>query len=130
MSLFPTFIVNLRTILERGRSILGFRLLFWAVFWITGMRVSTWIVQSLSLEVFQIYFPLKCPLKFFLGLTCPTCGLGRSIIYALAGEWSSSWHAHILGCCVVLISIPATFFWALKARFLQKFRDEAQLPKT
>jgi len=118
-----TILIKIQSFCGRHRSNIGLRLLVWTSFWAAAMGISVWIVQILSLGVFQIYFPLRCPLKFFFGMACPTCGLGRSIIYFLAGEWRSSWDAHFLGAFVVLILVPATFVWAINARFMEKFEE-------
>ena len=88
------------------------RLMLWLAVWITAISLSRWISASLTLEVFQVYFPLKCPLKLFLGITCPTCGLGRSIILFLAGQIRLSFDAHFLGPILVLSSASASLAWS------------------
>lgn len=49
--------------------------------------------------------PLFCPLKTFLSIDCPTCGLGRSLAFAFRGEWNESLNAHPLGIPFLLVSI-------------------------
>ena len=88
------------------------RLMLWLAVWITAISLSRWISESLTIEVFQVYFPLKCPVKLFLGITCPTCGLGRSIILFLAGQIRMSFDAHFLGPIVVVSSASASLVWS------------------
>ncbi|MDP2208845.1 MAG: DUF2752 domain-containing protein [Bacteroidota bacterium] len=44
-----------------------------------------------------------CPLKNTGINDCPGCGLGRSVSYALHGEFSQSFHIHFLGIPTIII---------------------------
>lgn len=56
--------------------------------------------------------PLRCPLNFLLGIACPTCGLGHSIVHAIAGEWRQSVEHHILGIpFLVLATLVLLTMW-------------------
>jgi hypothetical protein len=88
------------------------RLVLWLAIWWAALSFSRWVYGYVALEVFQVYFPLKCPLKLFLGITCPTCGLGRSVILFLAGQIRPSFDAHFLGPIVVVSSASASLVWA------------------
>ena len=41
--------------------------------------------------------PLKCPTQLLFGISCPTCGLGRSLIAAINGEYDLSFSYHPFG---------------------------------
>lgn len=43
------------------------------------------------------YFPLKCPLRFLFGIECPTCGLGRSLVFAFSFQFERAHQYHLLG---------------------------------
>lgn len=49
-------------------------------------------------------FILKCPLNALSGLNCPTCGLGRSLVCAAAGELKQSMLWHPLGVPALLLT--------------------------
>lgn len=57
------------------------------------------------------WIPLKCPLKFWTGLDCPTCGLGRAVFFLLDGQWQLSWDYHPLA---ILLS-AAWLLWVLQS---------------
>jgi hypothetical protein len=105
------------------------RLMLWLAVWVAAISLSRWISETLTIEVFQVYFPLKCPIKWILGITCPTCGLGRSIILFLAGQIRLSFDAHFLGPIVVVSCASTSLVWSswpsmwLKVpRFMGSFR--------
>jgi hypothetical protein len=72
---------NLWTILYLGGLGLGVGLLQWMK---TPSAAASWI-------------PLPCPLYVLFHIQCPTCGLGRSLLSALGGQWQQSWDHHPLG---------------------------------
>jgi hypothetical protein len=69
------------------------------------LEAVMWITALASLA---IYYPgsshvTLCPFAN-LGIDfCPGCGLGRSISYALHGEFICSWQTHPLGPCAVIV---------------------------
>ena len=38
-----------------------------------------------------------CPFRLLTGLPCPGCGMGHALVFALRGDFASSWHSHPLG---------------------------------
>lgn len=79
--------------------------------WI-GSRLL-YLSQHGSIETSALLIPLRCPMHFFLGVSCPTCGLGRSIIAFFNGEWSTSFQYHPFGSVLVGLS----FLWLLGVWF-------------
>lgn len=41
--------------------------------------------------------PILCPFRLATGLPCPGCGLTRSWVYGVHGEWAQSFAAHPFG---------------------------------
>ncbi|GAB24176.1 MAG TPA: DUF2752 domain-containing protein [Gordonia polyisoprenivorans] len=41
--------------------------------------------------------PILCPFRLVTGLPCPGCGLTRSWVYGVHGDWSQSFAAHPFG---------------------------------
>jgi len=35
-----------------------------------------------------------CPVKTFLGIPCPGCGLSTAVVYLLQGKWENALHSH------------------------------------
>ena len=35
-----------------------------------------------------------CPIKAFLGIPCPGCGLSIAVVYLLHGQWENALHSH------------------------------------
>ncbi|MGP0069855.1 MAG: DUF2752 domain-containing protein [Isosphaeraceae bacterium] len=53
--------------------------------------------------------PKACMSRTILGLKCPGCGLTRSIIHLVEGDWRASWHSHRLGglfAVLIALQIP------------------------
>jgi len=54
-------------------------------------------------------FPVICPLRRFFGISCPTCGMTRSIVFLVQGRLADSFAVHRLGWLVwglVVLQIP------------------------
>jgi hypothetical protein len=53
--------------------------------------------------------PSSCASRSLLGIKCPGCGLTRSFIHLVEGDWRASWRCHRLGgpmAAVVIFQIP------------------------
>ncbi len=46
-----------------------------------------------------------CPFKLLTGLPCPGCGITKSLIFFYQGDWSNSFHYHLLGPFVVFFCV-------------------------
>ena len=54
--------------------------------------------------IMQIFFGTVCPIKAFVGIECPGCGLTRATIYMLTGNFQKSLAANPT-CILWLITI-------------------------
>ena len=61
------------------------------------------IVVALYLLMHKV-FGAFCPTVIIAGLPCPGCGLTRSVIFFLTGQWERSFYLHPLGGAVVLFA--------------------------
>ena len=75
------------------------------------------LVRMSSFGVWNIlrFLPFKCPLVVLFGIQCPTCGLGRSLIYVWSGQFSISMHYHFLGVIIYLSSY--LFYFSILYKF-------------
>jgi hypothetical protein len=56
-----------------------------------------------------ISLPQTCFSRSLWGVKCPGCGLTRSVIHLVQGDWRASWHDHRLGAllaCVIALQLP------------------------
>jgi hypothetical protein len=69
-------------------------------------------------------FPLVCPLRRFFGISCPTCGMTRSIVFLLQGRIADSVAVHRLGWLVfALIAAQIPYrIWCLARRRMVAYR--------
>lgn len=66
--------------------------------------------RTFSIDVAASWFLLKCPVHFLTGWLCPTCGMTRSFIGVLRGEWLEAWSHHPLG---PILFFAVLFYWLL-----------------
>ncbi|MBD0020553.1 DUF2752 domain-containing protein [Gordonia pseudamarae] len=55
--------------------------------------------------------PILCPFRMMTGLSCPGCGLTRSWVYAVHGDWAAAFGANVFGplliAAVVILAVVA-----------------------
>lgn len=61
--------------------------------------------------------PLRCPLRALTGLACPSCGLTRSFLAALAGEHQQALAFHRFGPALLAVALALSLaaLWAPRA---------------
>lgn len=72
----------------------------------------------------QYPFPIVCPLRRFFGISCPTCGMTRSIVLLLQGRIADSVTNHRLGWfvfAVIAAQVPYRI-WCLAKRRTVAYR--------
>jgi hypothetical protein len=79
-----------------------------------------------SVDALLAWMPLRCPLRMFTGIECPTCGLGHAIVEAFVGEWDASWEHHPAGIVVVLSLIALSLMPRAAAAGAARLRSLAQ----
>lgn len=83
----------------------------------------------LSADAGRVYFlgrPIlwECALRSKYGLPCPTCGMTRSVVLALQGDWTAAWLLAPGGVAAVLgMMLLLCVAWALA---LAQWRREAK----
>jgi hypothetical protein len=103
------------------------------VFSVIGIEPIVWLGALLWLGLSEPQSNLSfslCPLAN-LGLKfCPGCGLGRSISYALHGNFLQSIHLHLLGIPAILILAYRTVSLVIHAMSELFSRDRNSEPVT
>jgi Protein of unknown function (DUF2752) len=101
---------------------------------ILGMAVAV-VLGSLLVNVNSegaIYFrglpnyplPVVCPLRRCFGMSCPTCGMTRSMVFLVQGRLAESWAMHRLGWLIfglIVLQIPYRI-WCLSTRRSAAYR--------
>jgi hypothetical protein len=54
--------------------------------------------------------PLRCPINWLTGFMCPTCGLGRSFLLSLNGDFSKAFELHFLGPALAVLIWVCSYF--------------------
>lgn len=90
---------------------------------VDGGRVAFWFAPGHPL-------PHVCLSQRWLGLNCPGCGLTRSLIALLQGDWSRAWQMHRLGWLVLAIlttEVPLRIAALCSPNFNRRFPWQAGL---
>ena len=86
---------------------------------------SYW-VAIVAVIVFYIFmhtvFDAFCPSLVLIGLPCPGCGMTRSIIFFLTGQWERSFYVHPMGWVIVLFALYCGFFRYIKGEKILGFK--------
>jgi Protein of unknown function (DUF2752) len=78
------------------------------------------LASTETVKIFGIQIPALCGFKLLTGWDCPGCGLTRSLIHALHGDFGKSNAMHIWGIPLMLIllfQIPYRLFRYLTPDF-------------
>jgi hypothetical protein len=76
--------------------------------------------SSDSLKVGPLTLPSFCLLRNTTGMPCPGCGLTRSVVHAVHGDWKGSFQYHRMGPIIVgflILQMLYRLAWMLLARF-------------
>ena len=89
-----------------------------SAFILLAARMS--VASAESVSVFGLRAPGLCAFKLLTTWDCPGCGLTRSLIHALHGDFNKSYAMHIWGIplmWILLFQIPYRIFRSLKPDF-------------
>jgi hypothetical protein len=64
-----------------------------------------------------------CPFRLLTGLPCPGCGMGHSLVFALRGDFSASFHFHPLGLPLLVLWTGWLVWGAFNLRRGREFSD-------
>ena len=68
------------------------------------------IVVILFYFLMHAVFDAFCPSVIVFGLPCPGCGLTRSVLFFVTGQWERSFLLHPLGWAIVVFAFYFAFF--------------------
>lgn len=66
--------------------------------------------------VMHALFRAFCPMVLLTGFPCPGCGLTRSVLFFLTGQWGRSFHLQPLGGGVILFLLYCAWFRYVRGR--------------
>ncbi len=79
------------------------------------------------------FIPLKCPLNFIFGISCPTCGLGRSLVMAFAFSFEKANAFHFLGVPIFgAVTLGLVYLWvapilrALHQKYFPRLKQQTK----
>ncbi len=85
--------------------------IFAGLVWMLGIASILYGIFFLNLYQVELtlaqWIPLRCPLKWVFDTPCPTCGLGRSLIYFFLGGFKKSFDFHFLGFTLGILFLMA-----------------------
>jgi hypothetical protein len=91
---------------------------------------ARWLLRADEEHVFVLGRPIEwvCALRSRFGLPCPTCGLTRSVVMSLHGEFARAWRMAPVGP-VAVIGLLAFAIAMLALAWLQWTRPWLKTPK-
>ena len=66
-------------------------------------------------------FNAFCPLVVLTGFPCPGCGLTRSVLFFVTGQWNRSFSVHPLGGAVVVFVLYCAWFRYVRGKKVPGF---------
>lgn len=66
-----------------------------------GFSVATLTGTYLYNQGYQLNY--ECPIRHFTGIPCPSCGMTRSLMAAMRGDWIASVDYHFFGPFLLLV---------------------------
>lgn len=64
----------------------------------------------------HMVFNAFCPSVVITGLPCPGCGLTRSVLFCVTGQWERSFSIHPLGWTIVVFALYCGFFRYIRGK--------------
>lgn len=100
--------------------------------WLITARILTLNEnQEVILPFLKNYpFPTICYFKNIFGIDCPSCGLTRSVIYWVHGDYVEAWKLHRLSIfilIILLIQIPYRLFILIFRKRITYFSERRWL---
>lgn len=91
-----------------------------------NLKENTQLLSRIKvlLLIFLVYlilnlFGMGCPIKFFTGISCPGCGMTRSVWAAMRFQFQEAFYYHPLFFLVPIIFILFLFEYRFNPRFIK-----------
>ena len=91
-----------------------------------NLKENTQLLSRIKvlLLIFLLYlilnlFGMGCPIKFFTGISCPGCGMTRSVWAAMRFQFQEAFYYHPLFFLVPIIFILFLFEYRFNPRFIK-----------
>lgn len=68
---------------------------------------NNWFLFLIVASVYSVLFLLgiTCPIKYVFGISCPGCGMTRSLFSLIRFDFQQSWHYHPLAIYLVILLV-------------------------
>lgn len=73
-----------------------------------GVSGTTLVGTYLYNQGYQLVY--RCPILHFTGIPCPTCGMTRSLMAAMRGDWIASFDYHVFGPFLLLMLLGVMLY--------------------
>lgn len=80
------------------------------------------IVVAVLYTFMHLLFDAFCPSLVITGFPCPGCGITRSVIFFVTGQFERSFFVHPMGGVLVLFGVYCGFFRYIKGRKIPGFK--------
>lgn len=70
--------------------------------------------------------PVLCPWRRLSGWSCPSCGLGRSLLAVWSGDWQGALHWHFLGPAIAVALWGVSLLWLVRPALVGVLLREAR----
>ena len=78
--------------------------------------IITVIVVIAIYAVMMFVFGITCPVKHFLGVSCPGCGMTRACLSALRFDFSAAFYYHPLWIVMLPLVASLLFLWVKRKK--------------
>gem|GEM_PF-5968646 len=87
-----------------------FRLLLTSAAFLCFAMVNYLFDAGLAVSKIASFVPWKCPSFALFSILCPSCGLTRSVLLSLSGDWALATTYHPLGPSIVTLCVMGLLF--------------------
>ena len=74
------------------------------------------VIDVVAVYAVMFAFGITCPVKHFLGVSCPGCGMTRACLSALRFDFASAFYYHPLWILMLPLAALLIFLWAKRKK--------------
>lgn len=85
-------------------------------FWLKYRRGLTAVAAIVAVYAALGALGCGCPIKLFLGISCPGCGMTRACLYAVRFDFAAAFYHHPLWVLLIPFGIACFLLWRCQRR--------------